>query len=74
MDIGEAIQLMREGDAVRRRGWNGKGQWLRILEPRGIAGIITLPFIYIKTVQGDKVPWLASQTDILAKDWEVAND
>ncbi len=27
--------------------------------------------VYICTVQGDLVPWLASQTDILAADWYV---
>lgn len=30
-----------------------------------------LPHIRMKTVQGDHVPWLASQTDILADDWEI---
>jgi len=30
---------------------------------------MTLPYIYITTVQGDLVPWLASQTDLLAADW-----
>jgi hypothetical protein len=33
---------------------------------------MTLPYIFIHTVQGDRVPWLASQTDILATDWEEA--
>jgi hypothetical protein len=32
---------------------------------------MTLPYIYMKTVQGDFVPWLASQTDMLATDWYV---
>ena len=30
---------------------------------------MTLPYIYMKTVQGDLVPWIASQTDMLADDW-----
>ncbi len=30
---------------------------------------MTLPYYYIRTVQGDLVPWLASQTDMLAQDW-----
>lgn len=33
---------------------------------------MTLPFLYMKTVDDQFVPWLASQTDILANDWEVA--
>jgi hypothetical protein len=28
-----------------------------------------LPFIAMKTVQNSFVPWLASQTDVLAEDW-----
>ena len=30
-----------------------------------------LPYLMMKTVQGDFVPWLASQTDILAEDWTI---
>jgi hypothetical protein len=28
-----------------------------------------LPYLMLCTTQGDFVPWLASQTDILAEDW-----
>lgn len=31
-----------------------------------------LPYIMMRTAQGDFVPWLASQTDVLATDWDVA--
>jgi hypothetical protein len=31
-----------------------------------------LPYLMFRTAQGDFVPWLASQTDILAEDWETA--
>jgi len=30
-----------------------------------------LPWIGIETADGAFVPWLASQTDILAEDWDV---
>jgi Protein of unknown function (DUF2829) len=30
-----------------------------------------LPYITMKTVDGSFVPWLASQTDVLAEDWKV---
>lgn len=30
-----------------------------------------LPYLMMRTAQGDFVPWLASQTDILANDWEI---
>jgi hypothetical protein len=28
-------------------------------------------YIAMKTAQGNVVPWLASQTDVLADDWQV---
>jgi len=58
------------GNKVRRAGWNGPNQWLGLQVPDKNSKM-TLPYIYIYTVQGDLVPWLASQTDILATDWEA---
>lgn len=31
-----------------------------------------LPYVVMRTVDGSFVPWLCSQTDLLAEDWEVA--
>jgi hypothetical protein len=70
MNFSEAIERMRNGRSVTRSGWNGKGQFLTLQVPDKNSKM-TLPYIYITTVQGDRVPWLASQTDILANDWEV---
>lgn len=69
MDFGDALQALQRGGQVRRAGWNGKGQWIELQRPDAHSKM-TLPYIYIKTVQGDLVPWLASQTDLLANDWE----
>lgn len=63
---------MKEGARVAREGWNGKGMWICIHTPDTYNEVCTLPFIMMKTVQGDFVPWLASQTDILADDWMMA--
>ena len=70
MNFGQAIEAMQEGKLVQRANWNGPGQWLAIETPTS-GDAMTLPYIYIKTVQGDFVPWLASQTDMLADDWQV---
>lgn len=70
MDIGMAIQELIKGNEVSRMGWNGKSQTLGMHRP-DVGEAMTLPFIYITTVQGDRVPWLASQTDILACDWQT---
>lgn len=66
--IGIALQTLRRGGRVCREGWNGRGQYLELQTPDSNSKM-TLPYIYIHTVQGDLVPWLASQTDILAEDW-----
>ena len=70
MHIHEAIEAMRNGERVARTNWNGKNQFLELQVPDEHSKM-TLPYIYITTVQGDRVPWLASQTDILANDWEL---
>lgn len=71
MDFGEAIHHLKSSESVTRQGWNGKGQFLRLWNPDWESDM-TLPYIAITTVQGDRVPWLASQTDMLAEDWEIA--
>lgn len=71
MNFGSALVALRTGQRVQREGWNGKGQWLALQTPDEHSKM-TLPYIYIHTVQGDLVPWLASQTDMLAEDWELA--
>ena len=70
MDFGEAIREMKDGHRVARNGWNGRGMWLELQVP-GEHSKMTQPYIYIKTVQDDLIPWLASQADMLADDWTV---
>ncbi len=71
--IGWAIETLRGGAYVGRMGWNGKGMWLGMQVPDANSKM-SLPYIYMCTAQGDLVPWLASQTDILATDWVLAYD
>lgn len=65
-----ALIQLKDGRRVSRSGWNGKGMWLMLQVPDKNSKM-TLPYIYMKTAQGDLVPWLASQTDMLAEDWDV---
>lgn len=70
-DIGWALDQMRHnGNKVFRAGWNGKDMYLALQVP-DTNSKMTLPYVYIKTVQGDLVPWLCSQTDLLATDWDT---
>ena len=79
MTFGMAIDALKNGKRVRRRGWNGKGIFLELQRPDEHSKM-TSPYIYIDTtgLQTDnpdapksRVPWLASQTDMLCEDWEV---
>ncbi len=68
MDFSEALKALKQGSRAARIGWNGKGMWLEVQRPDAHSKM-TLPYIFMSTAQGDLVPWLASQTDILADDW-----
>lgn len=87
MDFGNALVALKEGKRVARAGWNGKGMFLFLVagsnfvvnrEPllsiMGEGATVTYrPHIDMKDAEGKVVPWLASQTDLLAEDWvEVA--
>lgn len=72
MNFSEALQELKAGELIARTGWNGKNMFLALQTPDEHSKM-TLPYIYMSTVQGDLVPWLASQTDLLADDWEFAD-
>jgi len=83
MDFGLALIKLKNGDKVAREGWNGKGMFLFLVPgskfivnrppllgiyPEGTE-VTYCPHIDMKTADGSIVPWLASQTDVLADDW-----
>lgn len=70
LNFGAALYALKTGQKVARTGWNGKGMWLELQRPDANSKM-TLPYIYMKTVDADLVPWVASQTDLLSDDWEV---
>jgi len=74
MNFSDALKDLKAGYHLTRKGWNGKGQHDLIpfvaMQNPDEHSANTLPYIYIITVTGDRVPWLASQTDLLAEDWE----
>ena len=67
-DFSYALKVLKQGKRITRSGWNGKNMWLELQRPDKHSKM-TLPYIYMYTAQGDLVPWLASQTDMLADDW-----
>ena len=83
LTFGLAVEALKQGKKVSRQGWNGKGMWLKLVEPYGdmsisdeqaesvSEGSILLPWIGMKTADNKFVPWLASQTDVLTEDWGI---
>lgn len=81
MSFGNAIELLKQGKRVKRKGWNGRGIFLELQTPDEYSKM-THPYIYIDTTgletsnpnaPKDRVPWLASQTDMLSEDWVLYN-
>ena len=69
MKFEEALPILRDGGHMQRVGWNGKGMFIALQTPDSYVEINTLPYLWMRTADGHRVPWLASQTDILADDW-----
>lgn len=70
--IGWAVKELWNKQKVCRSGWNGKGMYLELQVPDENSKM-SLPYVYMKTADNKLVPWLCSQTDLLATDWEIAN-
>lgn len=68
MNFGEALALLKEGKKVARAGWNGQGMHLGLQVPDEQSAN-KQPYIYIIPVGGARVPWVASQPDLLENDW-----
>lgn len=76
MTFSLALEGLKRGAKIARSGWNGKGLWLELKAPAP-GSDMTLPYIFMCypidaiNTPGARVPWLASQTDMLASDWSV---
>lgn len=87
MTFGDALSRLKLGQKLAREGWNGKGMFVYLVpaasypasrnEKGTMVGVFVgdlVPYrdyIAMKTAQDDVVPWVASQTDLLADDWMV---
>jgi hypothetical protein len=79
-----ALEQLKAGKKVKRVGWNGKDMYLYVAEqelqypplPEGefwkAEAFAKSKFIVMKTADNKLIPWLASQTDIMAGDWSLA--
>lgn len=69
-DFGVALRALKDGRRVVRHNWNGKGMWVQYIHPSKGAQV-NRAYLAMKTVDNELVPWVASQTDMLAEDWAV---
>lgn len=80
--FGDAINFLKAGKKVARKGWNGKDMFLFLATDiefhteadlscvSDLEGDLTLPAVVMKTADDHFcVGWLASQIDMLADDW-----
>lgn len=85
MDFSQALIAIKQGSKVSREGWNGKGMFV-FLVPGSTIKVNRPPLlgtfkegteikyhghVDMKTADNQVVPWLCSQTDLLADDWGV---
>jgi len=70
LSFGAALIALQEGQRVTRAGWNEANMFLQLQVPDEHSKM-QQPYIYMIPVDGKLVPWLASQTDMLAQDWQV---
>lgn len=87
-DFGGALSALKAGKKVARSGWNGKGMFIFLVPGSNfkvnrapLLGIYEegtkinyQPHIDMKTSDDTIVPWLCSQSDMLAEDWNVIKD
>lgn len=83
LDFAAVVRGLKAGKRFARAGWNGKGMFVFLVkgsvfkvnrEPLlSILGegteVAYHAHVDMKTASGEIVPWLASQTDVLAEDW-----
>lgn len=87
LNFGDALAQLKKGEKLTRQGWNGRNMFLFLVN--GSTFSVNRPpllgiykegtqidyrsHIDMKTVDGSIVPWVASQTDLLAEDWQVVH-
>lgn len=78
MNFGEAYSAMEMGAKMKRAGWNGNNIFVKMQRPDANS-FMTAPYLYIDTtvLLSDnpdavrcRVPWVPTQTDMAADDWD----
>lgn len=77
--FGHAVELIKLGHRLTRKGWNGKGMYITLVSGENWAMdkhentvCEKRDWLGIKTVDDQFMPWVPSQSDVLAEDWVLA--
>jgi hypothetical protein len=68
LNFGQVLEALKRGDRAYRDGWNGKGMWIALQTPDA-GSKMRRPYIFMSPIDGELVPWVASQSDLIAEDW-----
>lgn len=85
ISFGDAVEAMKKGLRVARKGWNGSGMFAYIVPAAsypaqtgaakahfGEDGVVPYrEYMALKTAQGDVATWAPSGSDALAEDWMI---
>lgn len=70
MSFGGAVEILRQGGAVRRRGWYIKERFVVKQVTAGITEEI-IPKMLLIHPDGHADSWILSVSDVFAEDWEI---
>lgn len=86
LSFGIALEALKKGFKVARAGWNGKGMFIyyvpadnypaqtKAAKSHFSSGMVPYTgYMAIKSVNETVSPWVPSQTDALADDWQVVD-
>jgi hypothetical protein len=84
MTFGFALECLKKGFKLARKGWNGQGMFIYWVSAGAYPPKMPVAqeyfdgkavpyrdYIAMKTVNDEVVPWVASQSDMLCNDWRI---
>lgn len=74
LSFAQVLEGVKAGKLFARTGWNGVGMAIGLQVP-GVPPVSgnTLPYLWFRTAQRQRVPWVASHTDLLSTDWYLTS-
>lgn len=85
LNFSEALAVLKDGAKIARTGWNGQGMYVYYVEGQSYPAQTDVAkaefgdsvpyrdYLAMKTADNQVVPWVASQTDLLASDWVLVD-